>query len=85
MRKKQSRVLLLRFLKGPERSYDEDSAIEALQRGFPHLIDHVRTGRSEFLMLIKLQSLILLRLREVGILLKEQLLVPFILWLFLMN
>ena len=46
--KKQSRVLLLRFLKGPERSYDEDSAIEALQRGFPHLIDHVRTGRSEF-------------------------------------
>ena len=46
--KKQSRVLLLRFLKGPERSYEEDSAIEALQRGFPHLIDHVRTGRSEF-------------------------------------
>ena len=46
--KKQSRVLLLRFLKGPERSYDEASAIEALQRGFPHLIDHVRTGRSEF-------------------------------------
>ena len=46
--KKQSRVLLLRFLKGPERSYDEDSAIDALQRGFPHLIDHVRTGRSEF-------------------------------------
>ncbi len=46
--KKQSRVLLLRFLKGPERAYDEDSAIEALQRGFPHLIDHVRTGRSEF-------------------------------------
>ncbi len=46
--KKQSRVLLLRFLKGPGRSYDEDAAIEALQRGFPHLIDHVRTGRSEF-------------------------------------
>jgi len=46
--KRQSRVLLLRFLKGPERSYDEDSAIEALQRGFPHLIDHVRTGRSEY-------------------------------------
>ena len=46
--KRQSRVLLLRFLKGPGRPYDEDSAIEALQRGFPHLIDHVRTGRSEF-------------------------------------
>ena len=27
--KRQSRVLLLRFLKGPERPYDEDSAIEA--------------------------------------------------------
>ena len=46
--KKPTRVLLLRFLKGPGRSYDEDSAIEALQGGFPHLIDHVRTGRAEF-------------------------------------
>ena len=46
--KKQTRVLLLRFLKGPGRDYDEDAAIDALQRGFPHLIDHVRTGRSEF-------------------------------------
>ncbi|MCA1991560.1 MAG: cob(I)yrinic acid a,c-diamide adenosyltransferase [Coleofasciculus sp. S288] len=44
-----SRVLLLRFLKGPGRPYDEDAAIEALQRGFPHLIDQVRTGRSTFL------------------------------------
>ncbi|MBD1923547.1 cob(I)yrinic acid a,c-diamide adenosyltransferase [Microcoleus sp. FACHB-831] len=43
-----TRVLLLRFLKGPERSYEEDAAIEALQRGFPHLIDQVRTGRAEF-------------------------------------
>ncbi len=42
------RVLLLRFLKGPERAYDEDGAIAALQRGFPHLIDQVRTGRAEF-------------------------------------
>ena len=31
-----TRVLLLRFLKGPGRSYDEDGAIEALQRAFPH-------------------------------------------------
>ena len=46
--KRQTRVLLLRFLKGPGRAYDEDAAIDALQRGFPHLIDHVRTGRSEF-------------------------------------
>tara|TARA_Y100001968_G_scaffold333918_1_gene401076 strand:- start:1767 stop:2972 length:1206 start_codon:yes stop_codon:yes gene_type:complete len=46
--KKQTRVLLLRFLKGPERSYDEDPAIDALQQGFPHLIDHVRTGRADF-------------------------------------
>jgi len=45
----QNRVLLLRFLKGPGRTYDEDAAIEALQRGFPHLIDQVRTGRAEFL------------------------------------
>ncbi|MGL4378436.1 MAG: cob(I)yrinic acid a,c-diamide adenosyltransferase [Microcoleaceae cyanobacterium] len=43
-----TRVLLLRFLKGPGRSYDEDGAIEALQRGFPHLIDQVRTGRAEY-------------------------------------
>ena len=42
---KQTRVLLLRFLKGPGRAYDEDAAIEALQQGFPHLIDQVRTGR----------------------------------------
>ncbi|MEB3157028.1 MAG: cob(I)yrinic acid a,c-diamide adenosyltransferase [Cyanobacteriota bacterium] len=45
---KRTRVLLLRFLKGPGRSYDEDAAIEALQQGFPHLIDQVRTGRGEF-------------------------------------
>lgn len=44
----QTRVLLLRFLKGPGRTYEEDGAIEALQRGFPHLIDQVRTGRAEF-------------------------------------
>jgi len=43
-----NRVLLLRFLKGPGRDYDEDGAIAALQRGFPHLIDQVRTGRAEF-------------------------------------
>ncbi|MFM8606265.1 MAG: cob(I)yrinic acid a,c-diamide adenosyltransferase, partial [Cyanobium sp.] len=45
---RRTRVLLLRFLKGPGRSYDEDAAIEALQQGFPHLIDQVRTGRGEF-------------------------------------
>jgi cob(I)alamin adenosyltransferase len=43
-----TRVLLLRFLKGPGRTYDEDAAIEALQHGFPHLIDQVRTGRAEY-------------------------------------
>ncbi|WP_320676064.1 cob(I)yrinic acid a,c-diamide adenosyltransferase [Prochlorococcus sp. MIT 1300] len=46
--KRRTRVLLLRFLKGPGRSYDEDAAIEALQQGFPHLIDQVRTGRGDF-------------------------------------
>lgn len=45
---KQNRVLLLRFLKGPGRVYDEDAAIEALEQAFPHLIDQVRTGRAEF-------------------------------------
>ncbi len=44
----QTRVLLLQFLKGPGRPYDEDGAIAALQQGFPHLIDQVRTGRAEF-------------------------------------
>jgi cob(I)alamin adenosyltransferase len=43
-----ARVLLLRFLKGEGRVYDEDAAIAALQQGFPHLIDQVRTGRGEF-------------------------------------
>jgi cob(I)alamin adenosyltransferase len=43
-----SRVLLVRFLKGPGRTYAEDAAIAALQRGFPHLIDQLRTGRGEF-------------------------------------
>lgn len=43
-----TRVLLLRFLKGPGRPYAEDAAIEALQRAFPHLVDQVRTGRAEF-------------------------------------
>ena len=46
--RQRTRVLLLRFLKGPGRPYDEDAAIEALQQGFPHLIDQVRTGRAEF-------------------------------------
>ena len=45
---RRTRVLLLRFLKGPGRDYDEDAAIEALQQGFPHLIDQVRTGRADF-------------------------------------
>jgi len=45
---RRTRVLLLRFLKGPGRAYDEDAAIEALQKGFPHLIDQVRTGRADF-------------------------------------
>ncbi len=43
-----TRILLLRFLKGVERDYEEDAAIAALQQGFPHLIDHVRTGRAEY-------------------------------------
>ena len=45
---KQSRVLLLRFLKGLERAYDEDSAIEALQRGFPHLLTMLEQADQNF-------------------------------------
>lgn len=61
-----NRVLLLRFLKGPERDYDEDGAIAALQRGFPHLIDQVRTGRAEFLGRKKLPLLTKRKRRGVG-------------------
>ncbi len=43
-----TRILLLQFLKGPGREYDEDGALEALRQGFPHLIDRVRTGRAEY-------------------------------------
>ncbi len=43
-----TRILLLRFLKGPGREYAEDAAIAALQQGFPHLIDQVRTGRADY-------------------------------------
>jgi cob(I)alamin adenosyltransferase len=43
-----TRILLLQFLKGAERDYDEDAAIAALRRSFPHLIDRVRTGRSAY-------------------------------------
>ena len=35
--KRRTRVLLLRFLKGPGRSYDEDAAIEALQLSLIHI------------------------------------------------
>jgi cob(I)alamin adenosyltransferase len=46
--KTEHRILLLQFLKGAEREYDEDAAIAALRQAFPHLIDQVRTGRAEF-------------------------------------
>jgi cob(I)alamin adenosyltransferase len=42
------RVLLLQFLKGAGREYDEDAAISALRQAFPHLIDQVRAGRAEY-------------------------------------
>ncbi len=44
----ETRILLLRFLKGHGREYAEDAAIAALKLGFPHLIDQVRTGRPEY-------------------------------------
>ena len=44
---RQTRVLLLRFLKVLGARMSEDAAIKALQQGFPHLIDHLRTGRAD--------------------------------------
>jgi cob(I)alamin adenosyltransferase len=44
----RGRILLLQFLKGADRQYDEDAAIDALRQAFPHLIDRVRTGRTEY-------------------------------------
>lgn len=41
-----SRVMLVRLLKGPDRDFDEDRSIAVLQSGFPHLIDQVRSGRN---------------------------------------
>ncbi len=47
-RRQDHRVALVRFLKGAERTYDEDAAIQAIRSFYPHLIDMVRYGRSEF-------------------------------------
>jgi len=63
---KRTRVLLLRFLKGPGRAYDEDAAIEALQQGFPHLIDQVRTGRGDFFTAEEATKLIDAAVAELG-------------------
>lgn len=41
-----SKVMLLRLLKGADRDFDEDGSIAVLQFAYPHLIDHVRTGRN---------------------------------------
>jgi cob(I)alamin adenosyltransferase len=42
------RVALVRFLKGADRAYDEDAAIDAIRQRYPHLLDTVRFGRSEY-------------------------------------
>jgi cob(I)alamin adenosyltransferase len=47
-RRRDHRVGLVRFLKGPDRPYDEDTAIAAIRSFYPHLIDTVRFGRSEY-------------------------------------
>jgi len=47
-RRTDHRVALVRFLKGEDRPYDEDHAIRAIRSFYPHLIDTVRFGRSEF-------------------------------------
>ena len=41
---KSHRVLILQWLKGGN-GYTEDAAIEALRDSYPHLVDHLRSGR----------------------------------------
>jgi len=41
---KSHRVLILQWLKGGT-GYTEDAAIEALRESYPHLVDHLRSGR----------------------------------------
>ena len=41
---KSHRVLILQWLKGGY-GYTEDAAIEALRESYPHLVDHLRSGR----------------------------------------
>ena len=41
---KSHRVLILQWLKGGS-GYTEDAAIEALRESYPHLVDHLRSGR----------------------------------------
>ena len=41
---KSHRVLILQWLKGGK-GYTEDSAIAALRESYPHLVDHLRSGR----------------------------------------
>jgi len=41
---KSHRVLILQWLKGGN-GYTEDAAIEALRESYPHLVDHLRSGR----------------------------------------
>lgn len=69
--RRRTRVLLLRFLKGPGRAYDEDAAIEALQQGFPHLIDQVRTGRGDYFSVEEVKRFDREEAQRAGILPKE--------------
>ena len=41
---KSHRVLILQWLKGGS-GYTEDAAIAALRESYPHLVDHLRSGR----------------------------------------
>ena len=41
---KSHRVLILQWLKGGD-GYTEDAAIAALRESYPHLVDHLRSGR----------------------------------------
>ena len=62
---KSHRVLILQWLKGGT-GYTEDAAIEALRESYPHLVDHLRSGRDAIVWRGQQNQLIMLRLKEHG-------------------
>lgn len=47
--KMRNRVLIVRFLKGNDKGYSEDTALRAIEDKYPHLVDVVNTGTGNHL------------------------------------